>query len=110
MPNKLHSKRYGQQTDRASCCCTIKKIRPCNCYGETEAGGDDISDSPNMSRGSGGSGAGIPPSRSRGRADGGVQEVGEGAIMILKLEMSPLTPWKKGRGGRRERHKRERVG
>ena len=27
--------------------------------------------------------------------------------MILKLEKSPLIPWKKGRGGRRERRKRE---
>ncbi|CAG7889046.1 unnamed protein product [Brassica rapa] len=52
MPNKLHSKRYRQQTDRANCCCTIKKRRPCSCYGETETGGDDRSDSLNMSGGS----------------------------------------------------------
>ena len=75
---------------------------------KTEAGGDDRSDSPNISGGSEGSGAWVPTSRSRGRADGGVQEVEEGAKMILKLEKSPLITWKKGRGGRRERRKRER--
>ncbi|KAH0866705.1 hypothetical protein HID58_083916, partial [Brassica napus] len=68
-------------------------------------GRDDRSDSPNMSGGSGGSGGSGQGSHQAGLEEeqtAAVQEVEEGATMTLRLEKSPLTPWKKERGGRKK--------
>ena len=58
-----------------------------------------------MSGGSGGSGGSGQGSHQAGLEEeqtAAVQEVEEGATMTLRLEKSPLTPWKKERGGRKK--------
>ncbi|KAF2538938.1 hypothetical protein F2Q68_00022545 [Brassica cretica] len=55
------------------------------------------------SGGSGGSGAETTASRSRGKTNGGAQEVEEGTTMTLNPESVASNPWKKGRGGKQKK-------